>query len=181
MPPKVNRSEKSHDEKLLIAVLSQWDPLPPVDNRKLGEALGIIPGTAAVRWHRFKTKLFRNNEDRLKVEQAANDRLGVGQAAAVIDKQKNGKKGGRKRAAAKEGSDEPPAQRKKIDRSIAMSLNAATSKPGLGKGTNKDKGHLDGPDGNVKHENDQFEDGIEWLQIGEDGNELDGLLSRDEA
>ncbi|KAF7864473.1 hypothetical protein EAF04_006606 [Stromatinia cepivora] len=177
MPPRANPSEKSDDEKLLIAVLSQWNPLPPVDNRKLGEALGIIPGTASVRWHRFKAKLFRNSE--LKVKQAANDRPGVGQAAAVIDKQK---KGGRKRAAAKEGSDEPPAQRKKFDKSIAMSLNAATSKPGPGTGkANKDKRHLDGLDGNVKQENDQFEDGIEWLQIGEDGNELDGLLSGDEA
>lgn len=182
MPPKANSSEKSDDEKLLIAVLSQWNPLPPVDNRKLGEALGIKPGTAGVRWHRFKAKLFKNNEDASQVVQATDDNLGVGQeAAAVVEKQMNSKKGGRKRVAVKEGSDEPPARRKKIDNSIVVSLNAATSKPGPGKGTNNDKGHLDGLVANVKQENGQFEDGIEWLQIGENGNELDGLSSGDEA
>ncbi|CAD6440118.1 e2948eb5-d73f-4d9e-aeee-0337c5ba6026 [Sclerotinia trifoliorum] len=181
MPPRANTSEKSDDEKLLIAVLSQWNPLPPVDYRKLAEALEVRPGIAQVRWYRFKARLFKNNKDRSQVEQEKNNSLGVGHAAAVNDKQKNNRGGGRKRAAVKGGSDEPPTQRKRVDKSIAMSLNAATSKPGPGKGTNNDKGRLDGLDGNVKEENDQFEDDIEWLQIGEDGNELDGWSSGDEA
>ncbi|TGO14372.1 hypothetical protein BTUL_0054g00410 [Botrytis tulipae] len=163
MPPKANPSEKSDDEKLLIAVLSLWDPLLPVDNNRLGALLGIKPGTAAVRWHRFKAKLLKGTEnnkagDDVKVEQAtavfgnsagdktSADDVDIGQAAAVFDDKKGGKNGGRKRAAATEGPNEPPTQRKKIDKSIGISLNASTSKPGSGKGrkTNKDKKPLEG-------------------------------------
>ncbi|TGO76212.1 hypothetical protein BELL_0168g00130 [Botrytis elliptica] len=193
MPPKVNASEKSDDEKLLIAVLSLWDPLPSVDNNKLGALLGIKPGTAAVRWHRFKAKLLKGSEN-MKVERttaalgdSAGDKISaddvdIGQAAAVIDNKKRGKNGGRKRAAVTEGPNEPPAQRKKIDKSIGNSLNASTSKPGLGKGrkTNKDKEPLEGL-GAVKQENGQFEIGMQWLETGDGGNMLDELLSGQEA
>lgn len=191
MPPRANPAEKSDDEKLLIAVLSIWDPLPPVDNNKLGEILGIKPGTAAVRWHRFKARLLKNNEDNIAgdnvgVEEATAAEVttahnsGVGQETAVIEKSKRGNKRGRKRAAVKEESDEPPTQRKKIDKTIAMAMNAATSKPGPGKGkTNKDKGHLggldelNGMDGIVKQENGDFENGLDFR--------FDGLFSGDEA
>lgn len=199
MPPKANTSEKSDDEKLLIAVLSLWDTLPSVDNNKLGALLGIKPGTAAVRWHRFKAKLLKDSKnnkagDYVKVEQAtaalgnpagdktSADDVDVGQAAAFFDNKKRGKNGGRKRAAATEGSNEQPAQRKKIDKSIGISLNASTSKPVSGKGrkTNKDKKPLEGL-GAVKHENDQFEFGMQWLKTGDGGNMLDELLSGEEA
>ncbi|KAF7954859.1 uncharacterized protein EAE97_000118 [Botrytis byssoidea] len=199
MPPKANPSEKSDDEKLLIAVLSLWDPLPPVDNSKLGALLGIKPGTAAVRWHRYKAKLLKHGEnnkagDDVKVEQTkaalgnlAGDKtyvddVDVGQAAAVLDDKKRGKNGGRKRAAATEGPNEPPTQRKKIDKSIGISLNASTSKPGSGKGrkTNKDKKPLEEL-GAIEQENGQFEFDMRWLETGDGGNMLDELLSGEEA
>ncbi|KAI9647047.1 hypothetical protein NHQ30_005049 [Ciborinia camelliae] len=196
MPPKANSADKSEDEKLLIAVLSQWDPLPPVDNHKLGATLGIKPGTAAVRWCRFKARLFRNDEnkaagDDVTVEQAtaADDNPGrhtvgdsssVGRVGVIIEKQPAGKKRGRKQQAVKEVSDEPPAQRKRNNKSIARSLNTATSKPGMsrGKKSNKDRGELNGLDEVVKQEN-VFEHGLGWLEIGErgieqQGDELDG-------
>ncbi|KAF7904673.1 hypothetical protein EAF00_002007 [Botryotinia globosa] len=198
MPPKANTSAKSDDEKLLIAVLSLWDPLPPVDNNRLGALLGIKPGTAAVRWHRFKAKLLKGTEkkagDDVKVEQktaALGDSAGdktsaddtdIRQAAAVLDDKKRGKNGGRKRAAAAEGPKEPPTQRKKIDKSIGISLNASSSKPGSSKGrkTNKDKKPLEEL-GAVKQENGQFEFGMRWLETGDDGNMLGELLSGEEA
>ncbi|KAF7893471.1 uncharacterized protein EAF02_001009 [Botrytis sinoallii] len=174
MPLKANASEKSDDEKLLIAVLSLWNPLPSVDNNKLGALLGIKPGTAAVRWHRFKAKLLKGSEN----NKSGDDM----KAAAVFDNKKRGKNGGRKRAAVTEGPNEPPAQRKKIDKSIGNSLNASTSKPGLGKGrkTNKDKEPLEGLSA-VKQENGQFEIGIQWQETGDGGNMLDELFSVQEA
>ncbi|TGO67287.1 hypothetical protein BOTNAR_0045g00310 [Botryotinia narcissicola] len=199
MPPKANPSEKSDDEKLIIAVLSLWDPLPPVDNNKLGALLGIKPGTVAVRWHRYKAKLLKHSEnnkawDDVKVEQTtaalgnsagdktSADDVDVGQAAASFDDKKRGKNGGRKRAAAMEGPNEQPAQRKKIDKSIGVSLNTSTSKPGSGKGrkTNKDKKPLEGL-GAVKQKNGQFEFGMLWLETGDGGNMLDELFSGEKA
>ncbi|TGO40688.1 hypothetical protein BHYA_0033g00420 [Botrytis hyacinthi] len=120
MSPKANPSEKSDDEKLLIAVLSLWDPLPSVDNNRLGALLGIKPGTSAVRWHRFKAKLLKDSEnnkagDDVKVEQttaalgnSAGDKTSaddadIGKAAAVFDNKKRAKNGERKRAAAMDG------------------------------------------------------------------------------
>ncbi|TGO49959.1 hypothetical protein BCON_0195g00150 [Botryotinia convoluta] len=194
MPPRATHApgKKSDDEKL-IAVLKQWDPLPAVDNQRLGEALGIKTGTAQVRWCRFKAKLFKDSEnnkagDGVKVEQAtaalgnsagdktSADDADIEQPAAAFDNKKRGKNGGQKRVAATEGPNEPPAQRKKIDKSIGLSLNASTSKPGPGKGrkTNKDKEPLEGL-GAVKQENGQFEIGMQWLETRDDGNILDEL------
>ncbi|KAF5879148.1 uncharacterized protein Bfra_006352 [Botrytis fragariae] len=163
MPSKAKPSEKSDDEKLLVAVVSLWDSLPPVDNHKLGALLGIKPGTAAVRWHRLKAKLFKDSEnnkagDDVEVEhetvalgnptgeKRSAENADIEQAVAVFDNRKRGKTGGRKRAAATKGPNEPPAQRKKFDKSIGISLNASTSKLGPGKGrkTNEDKEPLEG-------------------------------------
>ncbi|KAI9647046.1 hypothetical protein NHQ30_005048 [Ciborinia camelliae] len=47
---------RSDDTRLLIAVFSQWEPIR-IDANQLGEALGIRPGAAAMRWTRFKTRL----------------------------------------------------------------------------------------------------------------------------
>ncbi|KAK6593501.1 hypothetical protein H4I95_11290 [Botrytis cinerea] len=116
MPPRKNSSGKSDDEKLLIAILSLWDPLPPVDYHKLGALLGIKPGTARVRWHRFKAKLFKDSrnktaEDDVKVEQTtaaldnparekeASEDAGIEQVAEEIDVKRRGRTGVRKRAA----------------------------------------------------------------------------------
>ncbi|KAF7907096.1 uncharacterized protein EAF01_004683 [Botrytis porri] len=165
MPPKANLSEKSDDDKLLIAVFSLLDPLPPIDNHKLGALLGIKPEL-----------LPANNKagDDVKVEQAtaalgnstgdktSADAAGIEQAAAVLDNKKRCKSGGRKRAAATEGPNEPPAQRKKIDKPIGISLNASTSKLRTGKGrkSNKDKKPLEGL-GVVKQEYGRFEIGMQ--------------------
>lgn len=237
MPPRANPAAKSDDEKLLIAVLSQWDPLPAVDNHKLGAALGIKAGTAAVRWFRFKAKLFKNDGseaagDDTKREQAsaiigdpvqsqtsedssmagpgammtkksakgrrgngngkrpgmkgsveqasatvtntsqdttAADSSGVGQAAVGIEKIPTTKPGkrGRKRAVVGEGSDESPVQRKKINKSIASSLNAATSKPHPSEGnkTNKYMGVSGGLGDYLKQEDGYFENSVGWPQV----------------
>ncbi|TEY65556.1 hypothetical protein BOTCAL_0139g00230 [Botryotinia calthae] len=74
MAPRANSSEKSDDEKLLITILSLWDPLAPFDYHKSGALLGIEPEAARVRWHRFKAKLFKDSrnktaEDDVKAEQ----------------------------------------------------------------------------------------------------------------
>lgn len=155
MPRKVNTSEKSEDEKLLIAVLSQWNPLPAVDNHQLGETLGIKPGTAAVRWHRFKAKLFKDNGNKgvggqmeVKVEQTTATLDGAGEeskpeekADAVVEKVKKRKQ---------------PAEKRPRKKSITTSLNAATSKPGTSKGktTNEELSGL------YKQKYRQIEDGF---------------------
>ncbi|KAM0160108.1 hypothetical protein ACHAQE_004723 [Botrytis cinerea] len=179
MPPRENSSGKSDDEKLLIAILSLWDPLPPVDYHKLGALLGIKPGTARVRWHRFKAKLFKDSrnktaEDDVKVEQTtaaldnparekeASEDAGIEQVAEEIDVKKRGRTGVRKRAATVGEPNVPPAQRRRINRSTGMSSNASTSKPRPGKErkTNKYNGQLEVP-GGIKQEDGQFEDNIQ--------------------
>ncbi|RAL67397.1 hypothetical protein DID88_008152 [Monilinia fructigena] len=69
MSPRANSTEKSDDEKLLIVMLSQWNPLPAINNHKLSAALWIKAGAAAVRWFRFKAKLSKNDGS----EAAGND------------------------------------------------------------------------------------------------------------
>ncbi|TGO20827.1 hypothetical protein BPAE_0262g00040 [Botrytis paeoniae] len=139
MPLKARPSKKRDDEKLLIAV----------------------PGTAAVRWHRLKAKLIKDSENN-----KAGDDVKIEQATAAFGNSAGEKTSAEDadielavaRAAATEGPNKPPAQRKKIDKSIGISLNASTSKPRPGKGrnTNKDKEPLEGL-GAVKQENGQFE------------------------
>ncbi|KAA8572348.1 hypothetical protein EYC84_002971 [Monilinia fructicola] len=210
MPPRANPAAKSDDEKLLIAVLSQWDPLPAVDNHKLGAALGIKAGTAAASaivgdpvhsqtsedssmagsgatMTKKSAKGRRGNGNGKRpgmkgsVEQAsatvtntsqdttAADSLGVGQAAVGIEKIPTTKPGkrGRKRAVVGEGSDESPVQRKKINKSIASSLNAATSKPHPSEGnkTNKYMGVSGGLGDYLKQEDGYFENSVGWPQV----------------
>ncbi|ESZ91448.1 hypothetical protein SBOR_8171 [Sclerotinia borealis F-4128] len=173
---------ESDDEKLLIAVLSQWDPLPAVDNGKLGATLGIKPGTAA---EEMKVEEAITAVDNAAQHTIVEGNSSVGQAAAVINKPaKKGKKRGRKPLSVKEELDEPCAQRKKINKSITMSLNATTSKPGPSRGSkaNKDKGGFDGDEAVKQEHSGPFEDGIEWLQLGEQGDGLHGLqFSGDKA
>ncbi|KAM0136924.1 hypothetical protein ACHAP3_004262 [Botrytis cinerea] len=199
MPPRENSSGKSDDEKLLIAILSLWDPLPPVDYHKLGALLGIKPGTARVRWHRFKAKLFKDSmnktaEDDVKVEQTtaaldnparekeASEDAGIEQVAEEIDVKRRGRTGVRKRAATVGEPNVPPAQRRRINRSIGMSSNASTSKPRPGKErkTNKYNGQLEVP-GGIKQEDGQFEDNIQWSESEGNENILDELLSGEDA
>ncbi|RAL67396.1 hypothetical protein DID88_008151 [Monilinia fructigena] len=119
----------------------------------------------------------------------ATDSLGVGQVTVRIDQTPSTKpeKRGRKRAAVREESDESPVQRKRINKSIANSLNVVTSKS-CSRERNKTNRYMGGSErlGNyLKQQDGHFENGMGWPQIeyydpfGEQGDELDEFqLSR---
>ncbi|KAB8300429.1 hypothetical protein EYC80_000602 [Monilinia laxa] len=113
----------------------------------------------------------------------AEDSLGVGLATVEIDQTPSTKpqKRSRKRAAVREESDESPVQQKRTNKSIATSLNAATSKPSPSERnkTNKYMGGSERLGDYLKQEDGHFENGMGWPQIehydlfGEQRDELD--------